>query len=191
MQAFKELGSRLVNSKYMLWGVCLASLLESLIIPIPLEAILIPLMQARRERLWAISFMALLGCMAGAAIGYAIGYFIFDLIGQQVIEMWFSAAQFESIRQQIHSHGFWYVFTIGVTPIPFQLAMLAAGATGYTFLLYMIATALSRSVRYFGLGLLVCLFGNQAQTLFEQHKVGASIFIIVLIALIWSVMLIY
>lgn len=157
--------------------------------PIPLEAILIPLMQARREKLWAISAMALLGCGIGAALGYALGFFVFDLLGDQVIAMLSTPEQFESIRQQIHLHGFWYVLSVGITPIPFQIAMLAAGATGYAFLLYMLATIISRGIRYFGLGLLVCLFGNQAQNIFEEHKIGASIFITVLIGLIWSVLL--
>lgn len=157
--------------------------------PIPLEAILIPLMQARREKLWAISAMALLGCGIGAALGYGLGFFVFDLLGDQLIAMLSTPEQFESIRQQIHLHGFWYVLSVGITPIPFQIAMLAAGATGYAFLLYMLATIISRGIRYFGLGLLVCLFGNQAQNIFEEHKIGASIFITVLIGLIWSVLL--
>ncbi|ODN67755.1 YqaA family protein [Methylophaga muralis] len=189
MERFKKLGSRLVNSKHMLWGVAFASFMESLIVPIPLETILIPLMQARREMLWAISAMALWGCMVGAALGYAIGYFVFGLIGEQIIALLSTPEQFESIRQQIHLHGFWYVLSVGITPIPFQIAMLAAGATGYAFLLYMLATTISRGLRYFGLGLLVCLFGNQAQNLFEEHKIGASIFIILVIGLIWSVLL--
>lgn len=189
MKKFKQLGSRLVHSKHMLWGVGFASFMESLLVPIPLETILIPLMQVRREMLWLISAMALLGCMAGAALGYVIGYFVFELIGQQMIAMLSTPEQFETIRQQIHLHGFWYVLSVGVTPIPFQIAMLAAGATGYSFLLYMLATTLSRCVRYFGLGLLVCLFGNQAQKLLEEHKTGASIFLLGLIGIIWSVIL--
>ena len=114
---------------------------------------------------------------------------MFGLIGEQMIALLSTPEQFESIRQQIHLHGFWYVLSVGVTPIPFQIAMLAAGATGYAFLLYMLATIVSRGLRYFGLGLLVCLFGNQAQNLFEEHKIDASVFIIVLIGLIWSVLL--
>ena len=189
MNRFKQLGSRLVHSKHMLWGVAFASFMESLIVPIPLETILIPLMQARRNLIWAISAMALLGCILGAALGYLIGYFVFGLIGEQMIALLSTPEQFETIRQQIHLHGFWYVLSVGVTPIPFQIAMLAAGVTGYSFLLYILATVISRGLRYFGLGLLVCLFGNQAQKMFEEHKIGASIFILVLIALIWSVLL--
>ena len=114
---------------------------------------------------------------------------MFDLIGQQIIAMLSTPEQFAIIYQQIHLHGFWYVLSVGITPIPFQIAMLAAGVTGYSFFLYMLATAISRGLRYFGLGLLVCLFGNQAQNLFEEHKIGASIFIILVIGLVWSVLL--
>ena len=66
---------KLVESDNMLSGITVASLLESTIVPIPLEAVLVPLMQARRDKLWLIALMATLGCLVGAIIGYGIGIF--------------------------------------------------------------------------------------------------------------------
>jgi membrane protein YqaA with SNARE-associated domain len=188
-QRFKELGNRLIHSKHMLWGVGLASFLESIIVPIPLEAILLPLMQARRHALIAISTVALLGCMAGATVGYAVGYFIFDAIGQQLIDLVSTPAQYEHVRQQMESKGFWFVFTVGVIPIPFQIAMLAAGATKYSYLLFITASVLSRALRYYGLALLVYLVGNQAQSLFENHKVSVSVALVLIFAAAWGLSL--
>ena len=75
----------MVDSRHMLKGITLASFLESTIVPVPLEAILIPLMQARREKLWSIALMATLGCVIGALFGYALGYYLFDLTGDWII----------------------------------------------------------------------------------------------------------
>ena len=81
---------QLVDSKHMLKGITLSSFLESTIVPIPLEAVMLPLMQARRESLWHIAAMATLGCVIGAIFGYALGYYLFDLIGEWVISTFFS-----------------------------------------------------------------------------------------------------
>lgn len=181
----KQFGQRLIYSRYMLPGIGFASFLESTIVPIPLETILLPLMQARRKQLFVISTMALAGCILGAFAVYAIGYFIFDTVGEQIVSLLSSQQQFENAKQQMQQKGFWFVMSVGILPIPFQIAMLAAGALKYSLLLFLLAATLSRALRYYGLAVLVYLTGNKAQELFERHKKSASIILIVLIAIIW------
>lgn len=182
----KQYSERLIHSKHMLWLIGLASFLESIIVPIPLEAILIPLMQARRQNIFAISFVALLGCMAGASVGYAVGYFAFDAVGMQLVSLVSTPEQYESVQQRMQDDGFWFVFSVGVIPIPFQIAMLAAGATQYSFLLFIIASALSRSLRYYGLALVVWYFGNRAQAIFQRHKLKVTLALVGVVLLIWG-----
>lgn len=182
----KALGEKLIHSKHMLWGIGLASFLESIIVPIPLEAILIPLMQVKRRQLFAISAVALLGCMLGATVGYAVGYFVFDLIGNQLVNWISTPEQFEQVKQKMNDQGFWFIFSVGVVPIPFQIAMLAAGATKYSLMLFLLASALSRAIRYFGLALLVYFAGNKAQEIFEQHKTSTSLILLAIIATAWG-----
>lgn len=183
-------GKRLIHSKHMLWGIGVASFLESIIVPIPLETILIPLMQARRDKIVVISSIALLGCMVGASVGYAVGYFIFDAIGQQLVSLISTQEQYEQVRQQMHNRGFWFVFSVGVIPIPFQIAMLAAGATKFSFGLFIVASTLSRSIRYYGLAILVWFAGNRAQALFEKHKIVFSVVLFSIVAVAWGISII-
>lgn len=173
----------------MYLGVGVASFLESVIVPIPLETILIPLMQARRDKILLISTIALIGCLLGAGVGYAVGYFVFEAIGQQLISWFSTPEQFDYVRQQMQDKGFLFVFSVGVIPIPFQLAMLAAGATQYSLFLFLAASGLSRAIRYYGLGFLVWIAGNKAQHLFEKHKVGFSLVLIAIVILIWWISL--
>lgn len=175
-----------IDSKHMLSGITIASFLESTIVPIPLEAILVPLMQARREKLWLIALMATLGCIAGALFGYGIGYYLFDLVGDWVINTFSSPAQFENVRQQMQSQGFWFVMTLGIVPIPFQIAMLAAGATKFSLILFLIASAIARSIRYFGLAVVVYYAGNKAEKIISEHKTKAMIILSVMILSVWG-----
>ena len=181
----KLFGLRLVHSRYMIPGIGLASFLESTVIPIPLETILLPLMQARRKQMFIISTMALAGCILGALAGYTIGYFIFDAIGEQIISLISTQEQFEIVKQQMQQKGFWFVLTVGIAPIPFQIAMLAAGTLKYSLSLFLIATALSRAIRYYGLALLVYWAGNKAQRFYDRHKKSFSIIFIILFCIFW------
>lgn len=181
----KKKTKQLVDSKHMLTGLTLASFLESTIVPIPLEAVMIPLMQARRDSLWLIALMATVGCVVGALFGYALGYYLFDLIGQWAIDTFFSQSQFDNVKVQMQNQGFWFVMTLGIAPIPFQVAMLAAGATQFSLGLFLLATVIARSLRYFGLAVVVYYTGERAEQLIRRYRMKAVIAITVLVLLLW------
>lgn len=183
----KQKTKQFIDSKHMLSGITIASFLESVIVPIPLEAILVPLMQARREKLWIIALMATIGCLVGALFGYTLGYYLFDAVGDWVINTLSTPEQFEMVRQKMQAQGFWFVMTLGIVPVPFQIAMLAAGATKYSLLLFLIAATIARSIRYFGLAIIVYYAGNQAEHLIKKHKTKAMLTITAFIAAIWII----
>lgn len=166
----------------MLWGIFVASFLESILVPIPLEAILIPLMQIHRDKIWKLATSALAGCLLGACVGYSVGYFIFDLVGDHLVSLFSSQEQYQSVKATMSEQGFWFVFSVGVVPIPFQIAMLAAGATQYSIFGFLLASALSRSIRYYGLAVLVYFLGPQAENFFKKYRYKAIIFLCLLIA---------
>lgn len=181
--SIKQRVKKLIHSKHMLAGIGLASFLESTIVPIPLEALLIPLMQKRREQLWLIATITTLGCLIGALVGYSIGYFLFDLVRDWIMTYLTSEAQFSKFQRSMSNNGFWFVFSTGITPVPLQIAMLAAGVTKFSLLLYMLAVTLSRCIRYFGLALLVYYFGDKTEQLIRKYKwqgVLAGIVIVVI-----------
>ncbi|MFC4698694.1 YqaA family protein [Glaciecola siphonariae] len=172
---------KMIHSEHMLPSIGLASFLESTVVPIPLETLLIPLMQARREKLWLIAAVTTLGCLVGALLGYFIGYFLFDLLRDPIMTYITTEQEFETFKGQMDTHGFWFVFSTGVTPIPLQIAMLIAGVTSYSLFLYMLAITTSRCIRYFGLAILVYFFGNRTEKIVRRYKwqvvVGISILI--------------
>lgn len=183
----KQKTRQFIESKNMLGGITFASFLESTIVPIPLEAVLVPLMQARREKLWQIALMATIGCVIGALFGYALGYYLFDVIGDWAINTFSSSEQFENVKQKMQAQGFWFVLSLGIVPVPFQIAMLAAGATQYSLMLFLLASAIARSIRYFGLALVVYYAGNQAERIISKHKTKSMIGLTILVAVGWVI----
>lgn len=183
----KNKTQQFINSDRMLSSLTVASFLESTIVPIPLEAILVPLMQARREKLWLIALMATLGCLIGALFGYALGYYLFDAVGEWIINTFSTPDQFESIKQKMENQGFWFVITLGIVPVPFQIAMFTACATKYSLTLFLIAATIARSIRYFGLAIIVYYAGDKAEQLIRKHKTKTIIILTVVILAIWII----
>jgi membrane protein YqaA with SNARE-associated domain len=181
----------MINSKNMLPAITFASFLESTVVPIPIEALLIPLMQKRRDKLWLIALMTTIGCLVGALLGYFVGYFLFDLMRDLIMEYMTTEQQFAAFQERMASDGFWFIFSTGVTPIPLQIAMLTAGVTAYSIPLFMLATAMGRVIRYFGLAALVYYFGDKTEELVKKYKWSASALALCIVVLIWWLTLNY
>ncbi|WMC11448.1 VTT domain-containing protein [Oceanimonas pelagia] len=172
MQAEKQLPSwlnRFTGSIWLLPVVFVVSLLEAVILPVPLELLLIPLMLVEQRRLWQLAVAALAGCLAGALLGYGLGAWLFDSLGQRWLQTLNGQQAFDDFRQELSQDGFMAIIMVGVTPVPFQVAMLAAGAVSYSLGLFMLATVIGRGIRYFGLAWLVRLTGERALALWRRH----------------------
>lgn len=179
---------RLLDSPYGLAWLGLLSALETIIVPIPIELIMVPYMLARPHRMWLIASVTLLGCVIGSFVGYAVGYFVFDTIGQTLLGWLNAQGAYDSFEQKFSNNGFLAILAIGVTPVPFQVALLAAGMAGYALPLFLAAVAIARGLRYFGLALLVWLVGERALTLWRRHALATGLGALVLIGLIFAAM---
>ena len=171
---------RLIDSPHALWLIFTASFLESIIVPIPLELILIPFMVIERDRVWKIATFTLAGCLLGALVGYSAGFFLFDTVGQWVIDTSNYQSQYETFKTEFEANGFWAIVAVGITPIPFQVAMLTAGATQYSLGLFMLAAFIARGIRYFGLALLVVWLGEPALRFWQKNAklIGTAILVL-------------
>ena len=161
---------KLAHSRAVFPVLTLLSFLESIIVPVPLEAILIPLMHNNRDKIWWLAACALLGCIMGAVTGYIVGLMFYEQWASQLYQLFGSQETFEQVIGEIQSQGFVYIIAVGVTPIPFQVAMLGAGIAQYPFVLFLLAAILARGVRYFGLAALVYCFGPAAGRLIKRYK---------------------
>lgn len=171
---------RLAESRHAYWLLFVASVLETLLIPIPIEVILIPWMLLHPEKKWRIASVALAGNLTAATFGYWLGSLAMDQWGDSLIAMYGGQAAYEDFQARFNQDGFMAIVAIAVVPVPFQIAMLIAGASDYPFFLFLLAAVLARSTRYFGLAILVALFGDAAIRLWRQHSKPVGIGLIIL-----------
>ena len=161
---------KLANSPHSLVLLFFLSALEATILPIPLELILVPYMLLERDRIWLIASVALAGFMAGSVGGYYIGYALFDTVGQWFIDYLSAQEQYAEFKETLENNGFWSIFVVGVTPVPFQVAMLAAGAGQYPLTLFLLSAGIARALRYYVLAALVTWLGPQAEDVWKRYS---------------------
>lgn len=161
--------NRLARSNHALALLFLLSMAETLVLPVPLELVLIPWMLCHPDRKWTIAGVALSGNLTAAIGGYYLGFFFMDQWGPALIDFFGDQDSFEELKQKLEEDGFVTIMTIGLSPIPFQIAMLAAGATGYSVLLFGLAAILARGLRYFGLAALVAVAGKTAMDIWQRY----------------------
>lgn len=178
---------RIARSQHALRVLFAASFAETIIVPIPIELVLIPFMAMNRDRLWRTATVVTAGCLAASFVGYAIGYAFFDTVGNDMVAAFGWSEALDRFRSLFDRHGFWAIIAVGVIPIPFQIAMLAAGAAGYPIAMFALAALIARGIRYYGLALLVHAVGDRAEALWRTNRrtaiaIGAAILLAVFAA---------
>lgn len=161
---------RLNESEHVLWLWFVLSFLETILVPVPIELVLVPYMVANRDRLWKTAAAVTVGCLVASMVGYGVGFYLFETLGTWLVRTFGWEGAYDTFAALFEQHGFFAVLAIGVIPIPFQIAMLVAGAARYPVYLFVIAAVVARGIRYFGLAALVAWVGDRAMALWREKK---------------------
>ena len=155
---------------------------ESSIFPIPPDAMLIPMILARRAKAWVYATICTVGSVIGGVVGYAIGYFLYETLGQWVINTYGLAAQFEAYRAAYNEWGLWIILIKGLTPIPYKLVTIASGAAAFNFWVFIAASIVTRGARFFLVAALLYWFGEPIREFIERRlTLLTTVFVVVLI----------
>lgn len=154
------------NARLMLFVISFA---ESSFFPIPPDVMLLPMCLADRSRAFLLAAWCTLGSVLGGAFGYLIGAFLFESLGQWLIEVYGLGDGIESFRSLYVELGIWAVLIGALTPIPYKLITIASGIAGYNFFMFMLLSLLARGFR-FGLEAgLVYAFGEPVREFIERR----------------------
>jgi membrane protein DedA with SNARE-associated domain len=76
---------------------------------------------------------------------------------------------FNRIQAMYDRYNFWIVFTAGFTPIPYKLITISAGTFNINFLMFVVASIISRSARFFIVASLIKVFGDPIKEFIEKY----------------------
>ena len=164
-----EKSSKFTNSRLAYPFIFVLCFLESIIFPFPQEVFMIPMMASNRDRIFKIAWFALLGSLLGAIAAYFIGMYLFESIGMYILNLYSLYETFTNFSNQVSEYGFLYVFVGGFTPVPFKIVTLSSGFIGINFLIFIAASIISRSVRFFLIGYIIWRFGEDIMKSFEKR----------------------
>jgi membrane protein YqaA with SNARE-associated domain len=166
-----DLVMRCAPSPYALAALSLLSFAESSFFPIPPDPLLIAMALARPKRaLWYAAWCSAASVLGGI-LGYVIGAFLWNATQDFFFAYvpGFTPEGFEAVKVLYDKYGFWCVFTAGFTPIPYKIFTIASGVFSMAFLPFIVASAVSRSARFFLVAGLIRIFGEKIKTFIDKY----------------------
>lgn len=159
---------------------------EASFFPVPPDALLIALCMGAHKRWVKFALICSVGSILGGALGYLIGWGAFDLIGQKILVLiaGMSGSKPESLlavanewfnNKEIYGMkvGAWAVGIAGFTPIPYKVFTITAGFFKMSFGIFILASAISRSLRFFVvagvIGLLFDKYGTRIEKFIDRY----------------------
>jgi membrane protein YqaA with SNARE-associated domain len=159
----------LASTRYAVWAMAAVSFVESSFFPIPPDVLLIPLIIARRDRAWYFATIATVSSVLGGFLGYAIGFYAFDSIGEPVLRFYGVIDRYDALRALYEEWGAWIIIIKGATPIPFKLVTIASGAFHFDLWTFAICALISRGIRFFLIAALLWKFGEPIRDFIERR----------------------
>jgi membrane protein YqaA with SNARE-associated domain len=156
-------------SRHAVWALAAVSFIESSVFPIPPDALLIPMIIADRARAWRLAAICTIASVLGGFLGYAIGYFAFDAIGEPLLRFYGISEQYLRLEELYAKYGAWLIIIKGATPIPFKLVTIASGAFHFPLLTFAISAIISRGIRFFLIAALLWRFGEPIRDFIERR----------------------
>ena len=161
--------------------------LESSFFPIPPDLLLLPMTLSRPLKWIRLALIATFFSVLGGIFGYFIGVFLWDTIGQTIIEFYHLENQFDLFKKNYNEKGAIIVFIAGFTPIPYKLITISSGGMHLDLITFILASLTSRGTRFFILTSIIRIFGKAAKKLIDKYfsLVTLTLGLIVIIVFSW------
>jgi len=159
---------------------------ESSFFPIPPDLLLLPMALARPLKWMRLAIITTFFSVLGGIFGYFIGVFLWDTIGQSIIEFYHLENQFDLFKKNYNEKGALIVFVAGFTPIPYKLITISSGGMHLDLITFIIASFISRGARFFILTGIIRLFGDAAKKLIDKYFSILTLILGLIIIIIFS-----
>ena len=178
------------DTPYGVLALFILSFSEATFFPVPPDILLIALALGSRNKSYKFAYICSIASITGGLVGYSIGHFLWwDGANYNFVANFFfnnvpgfSESLFQQIQQKYNHYGFIIIFSAGFTPIPFKAFTISAGAFDISFPLFLIASTISRSSRFFLIAFLIWKYGERINNFIERYfNILSILFLIILV----------
>ncbi len=169
-------------------GLIIAAFTESFCSPILPDVLLLPMALARPDRAIYYGLVATVVSVLGGFIGYWIG----AKWGMSVVHKVMSDKYAEKIAAFAHSENIgWTVWVAAMSPIPYKIVSISAGAFRVKWSTFIIASVFGRAKRFFLEAVLIYYFGEPAVHFLQNSSREMLIGTVVVIAVLTGLYYLY
>jgi membrane protein YqaA with SNARE-associated domain len=172
------------NTPYGAPALFLLALAESSVFPVPPDVLLIALSISLPHRAWYYATLCSIGSVVGGIIGYLLGWGFWSLLADFFFTYvpGFTPQLFARVQALYAEHDFWVVFAAGFTPIPYKVITIAAGVFLINFPVFVLASIIGRSARFFLVAGLIRRYGPGIRSFVDRYfNLLSMIFLLLLI----------
>lgn len=154
---------------------------ESVFFPIPPDVLLAPMVLAKPHKAWSLASLTTISSVVGGAVGYALGYYMFEPWIQPIITEMGYQHKLDTIMTWFDKYGIYAVFIAGFSPVPYKLFTVSAGFLQMAIIPFLIASSIGRGMRFFLVAGLIKLGGKKME---EQLRKWVDVLGWIVVALI-------
>jgi membrane protein YqaA with SNARE-associated domain len=169
------------NTKYATVALAINAFAESSFFPVAPDVLLIAMGIAKPKRAIWYAFICTISSVLGGILGYLIGLKLMEVVGWPILEFYGYTDTFEKIEIYFKQYEAWAVGIAGLTPIPYKVFTIAGGAFQINFLIFCLASTLSRGLRFFVVSFLVSKFGPPVKTFIDKYFNLLTILFVILL----------
>jgi len=169
-------------SPYAVPALFVLAFAESSFFPVPPDVLLIALAISVPHKAFYYALICSIGSVIGGMVGYVIGYAFMDVVGYRIVQFYGFADKWALVGDLYNQYAAWAVGIAGLTPIPYKVFTIAGGAFKIDFFIFIIASVVSRSARFFIVAALIYKFGPPIRTFIDKYfNTLAIVFVVLLI----------
>lgn len=169
-------------SPYAVPALFLLAFAESSFFPIPPDVLLIALAISIPRKAFYFAAVCSIGSVLGGMLGYLIGYEFMEAVGNRIVAFYGFMDKWHAVGQLYNKYAAWAVGIAGFTPIPYKVFTIAGGAFKIDFPVFVLASFISRSARFFLVGTLIYYFGPPIKSFIEKYfNILAIVFVVLLV----------
>ncbi|HRZ78595.1 MAG TPA: YqaA family protein [bacterium] len=173
------------DTRYGTPALATLSFAESSFFPVPPDVLLIALDMGKPKRSFYYALICSIASVLGGILGYYIGLGLWELLSGFFFSYipGFTPEIFAKVQEMYNEYGFAAVLIAGFTPIPYKVFTIASGVFGMNFPLFVLASVISRSARFFIVSTMIYFFGEPIKKFIDKYFNLLSAAFVVLIIL--------
>jgi membrane protein YqaA with SNARE-associated domain len=153
---------------------------------VPVDPLLILYCIEHRARAWYFATIATVASVAGGTLGYFIGLWCWNLIGQKMVLLLFSPTLFDQAVQYFKQYEIYAVLIAGFTPFPYKLITLGAGFCKLPLMPFLICSFIARGARFYLLAFIISIWGEQIKEYIDRYfNLFVLLFLAILLIVAW------